>query len=118
MRVCHVNQNVIWLKKCYFSHLFFQFISLHINSDQDVWFGGSNEPCAVCILTSIGRIGKEENIKYTEALMEKLSTDLKISKERYVHVACCLIQFSVTHHHIKEFIVCQNLAARNVATFI
>ncbi|XP_071790106.1 macrophage migration inhibitory factor-like [Asterias amurensis] len=50
-------------------------ISVYVNPDQMMAFGGSADPCAKVDFISAGKIGKEENKKHTTAitaLMEKL----------------------------------------------
>ena len=45
-------------------------------------FGASSEPCANITLSSIGRLGVEENKRYSKAIMESLEKDLGISPLR------------------------------------
>ena len=47
--------------------------------DQLMTFGESTEPCAYVTLLSIGRLGVEENKRYSKAIMEALQTELGIS---------------------------------------
>ena len=47
-------------------------------------FAGTTDPCAECTLVCIGKQGVEENKAHTAVLMEKINTDLKIPKDRFV----------------------------------
>ncbi|VDN08205.1 unnamed protein product [Thelazia callipaeda] len=63
------------------------YVSVHVNSGQLMTFGGSTDPCAVCVLKSIGCVGGSVNNSHAEKLFSLLSADLKISKNR------CYIEF-------------------------
>ncbi|XP_026855221.2 macrophage migration inhibitory factor [Electrophorus electricus] len=58
------------------------YIAVHINPDQMMMFGTKEDPCALCFLYSIGKIGGSQNKKYSKLLMDKLNTHLAISPER------------------------------------
>lgn len=45
-------------------------------------FGGSNEPCALCSLHSIGKIGGTQNRSYSKLLCGLLAERLRISPDR------------------------------------
>jgi phenylpyruvate tautomerase len=46
---------------------------VHIVPDQLLTWNGTNEPCAVVNLMSIGRLGVEENKKHSNAVMSELN---------------------------------------------
>jgi phenylpyruvate tautomerase len=50
--------------------------------DQNMTFGGTNEPCAYVTLMSIGRLGIEENKKHSNAIMNELEKLLEIPPSR------------------------------------
>lgn len=45
-------------------------------------WGGSLAPSAHCYLTSIGHLGKEENVQHTKALSEVVSQGLGLDLEK------------------------------------
>lgn len=45
-------------------------------------FGGSSEPCALCSLHSIGKIGGAQNRSYSKLLCGLLAERLRISPDR------------------------------------
>lgn len=45
-------------------------------------FGGSSEPCALCSLLSIGKIGGPQNRSYSKLLCGLLAERLRISPDR------------------------------------
>ncbi|XP_043913873.1 macrophage migration inhibitory factor-like [Protopterus annectens] len=59
-----------------------QYIAIHINPDQRMWFGGTSEPCALCSLCSIGQIGGSRNKTYSKLLSEQLKKHLGIPSDR------------------------------------
>ncbi|XP_051513707.1 macrophage migration inhibitory factor [Myxocyprinus asiaticus] len=59
-----------------------QYIAVHIIPDQMMMFGGKGDPCALCSLTSIGKIGGAQNKKYSKLLMDLLNKHLGISPDR------------------------------------
>lgn len=46
-------------------------------------FGGSSEPCALCSLHSIGKIGGAQNRTYSKLLCGLLAERLRVSPDRY-----------------------------------
>ncbi|ELW72604.1 Macrophage migration inhibitory factor [Tupaia chinensis] len=46
-----------------------QYIAVHVVPDQLMAFGGSTEPCALCSLHSIGKIGGAQNRTYSKLLI-------------------------------------------------
>ncbi|VDN27760.1 unnamed protein product [Gongylonema pulchrum] len=50
-------------------------------------FAGSTDPCAVCVLKSIGCVGGNVNNSHAEKLYKLLNEELKIPKNR------CYIEF-------------------------
>ncbi|KAM6155410.1 macrophage migration inhibitory factor [Rhynchocyon petersi] len=59
-----------------------QYIAVQVVPDQLMAFGGSTEPCALCSLHSIGKIGGTQNRAYTKLLCGLLSQRLSISPDR------------------------------------
>jgi len=59
-----------------------QYIGVLIQPDQLMAFAGTKDPCALCSLDCIGKQGLEENKSHTQALMNKINTDLGIPKDR------------------------------------
>ncbi|XP_040030021.1 macrophage migration inhibitory factor [Gasterosteus aculeatus] len=57
-------------------------IAVHIISDQIMMFGGKGDPCAVCSLHSIGKIGSDYNKQYSKLLCGLLNKHLGISPDR------------------------------------
>lgn len=64
--------------------LFFfqQYLAIQISPDQLMSFGGSTDPCAMCFLYSIGKIGEQENKVYSKLLCDMLNKQLKIPSDR------------------------------------
>ncbi|KAM9746894.1 macrophage migration inhibitory factor-like [Dama dama] len=65
-----------------------QYIAVHVAPDQLVTFGGSSEPCALCSLHSIGKIGGAQNRSYSKLLCGLLTERLRISPDR-VYINFC-----------------------------
>ncbi|KAG8523141.1 Macrophage migration inhibitory factor [Galemys pyrenaicus] len=59
-----------------------QYIAVHVVPDQLMAFGGSSEPCALCSLHSIGKIGGAQNRTYSKLLCGLLAERLRISPDR------------------------------------
>ncbi|XP_030919014.1 uncharacterized protein LOC102044154, partial [Geospiza fortis] len=59
-----------------------QYIAVHIIPDQMMSFGGSTDPCALCSLYSIGKIGGQQNKTYTKMLCDLISKHLHVSADR------------------------------------
>uniref|UniRef100_K7F7A4 Macrophage migration inhibitory factor n=1 Tax=Pelodiscus sinensis TaxID=13735 RepID=K7F7A4_PELSI len=59
-----------------------QYIAVHIVADQLMSFGGSTDPCALCSLHSIGKIGGQQNKNYTKLLCDLLTKQLHIPADR------------------------------------
>ncbi|XP_068181624.1 macrophage migration inhibitory factor [Antennarius striatus] len=59
-----------------------QYIAVHISPDQMMMFGGKKDPCALCYLYSIGKIGPVENKRYAKLLCDLLNKHLGISPDR------------------------------------
>ncbi|XP_017547457.1 macrophage migration inhibitory factor [Pygocentrus nattereri] len=58
------------------------YIAVHIIPDQMMMFGGKSDPCALCSLHSIGKIGGSQNKQYSKLLMGILKKHLGISPDR------------------------------------
>ncbi|XP_008927831.2 macrophage migration inhibitory factor-like [Manacus vitellinus] len=59
-----------------------QYLAIQISPDQMMSFSGSTDPCAICFLYSIGKIGEQENKVYSKLLCDLLNKELKIPSER------------------------------------
>ncbi|XP_010215722.1 PREDICTED: macrophage migration inhibitory factor-like [Tinamus guttatus] len=59
-----------------------RYIAVHIIPDQMMSFGGSTDPCALCSLHSIGKIGGQQNKSYTKLLCDLISKHLHVSADR------------------------------------
>ncbi|XP_075902831.1 macrophage migration inhibitory factor [Nelusetta ayraudi] len=59
-----------------------QYMSVQINPDQMMMFGGKGDPCALCSLHSIGKISGAQNKQYSKLLCGLLNKHLGISPER------------------------------------
>ncbi|XP_032657198.1 macrophage migration inhibitory factor-like [Mauremys mutica] len=59
-----------------------QYLALQISTDQLLSFHGSKDPCAMCFLYSIGKIGEQENKDYSKLLCDLLNKHLKIPADR------------------------------------
>nr|BAF38455.1 macrophage migration inhibitory factor [Haemaphysalis longicornis] len=58
------------------------YVVVHINTDQVMSFGGSEELCAVANLYSIGCLSPKENKKHSAALFEHMKNTLGVKKDR------------------------------------
>lgn len=63
-----------------------QYIAVHVVPDQLMTFSGSSDPCALCSLHSIGKIGGAQNRTYSKLLCGLLADRLHISPDRCVGV--------------------------------
>jgi len=59
-----------------------KFITVRIDPDKLMSFGGTDEPCATCDFHCIGKISKEENAAHSAALFEIINEELKIPIDR------------------------------------
>ncbi|NWR47237.1 MIF factor, partial [Regulus satrapa] len=59
-----------------------QYVAIQMSPDQVMSFGGSTDPCAMCFLYSVGKIGEQENKGYSKWLCELLNKQLKIPSAR------------------------------------
>ncbi|XP_069071273.1 macrophage migration inhibitory factor isoform X2 [Pleurodeles waltl] len=59
-----------------------QYIAIHIVPDQMMSFGGTTDPCAICSLYSIGKIGASQNKTYSKMLCDLLNKELHIPANR------------------------------------
>nr|XP_009918902.1 PREDICTED: macrophage migration inhibitory factor-like [Haliaeetus albicilla] len=59
-----------------------QYLAIQISPDQLMSFSGSTDPCAMCFLYSIGKIGEQENKVYSKLLCDLPNKQLKISPDR------------------------------------
>lgn len=70
------------VQKITFIFFFQQYLAIQISPDQVMSFGGSTDPCAMCLLYSIGKIGEQENKVYSKLLCDLLNKQLKIPSDR------------------------------------
>ncbi|NWR17590.1 MIF factor, partial [Emberiza fucata] len=59
-----------------------QYLAIQISPDQVMSFGGSTDPCAMCFLYSIGKIGEQENKVCSKLFCDLMSKQLKIPSDR------------------------------------
>ncbi|XP_030074615.1 macrophage migration inhibitory factor [Microcaecilia unicolor] len=59
-----------------------QYVAVHILPDQLMSFGGSSDPCALCSLHSIGKIGGPQNKTYSKLISDLLKKTLHIPADR------------------------------------
>ncbi|XP_041519823.1 macrophage migration inhibitory factor-like [Microtus oregoni] len=59
-----------------------QYLTVHVVPDQLMTFSGSSDPCALCSLHSIGKIGCTQNRTYSKLLCGLLADRLRISPDR------------------------------------
>nr|XP_056715638.1 macrophage migration inhibitory factor [Euleptes europaea] len=59
-----------------------QYIAVHIVPGQLMTFGGSADPCALCSLHSIGKIGGPQNKAYSKLVCDLLTKNLQIPADR------------------------------------
>lgn len=72
----------IWFLKHNWVIFVLQYMSVQINPDQMMMFGGKGDPCALCSLHSIGKISGAQNKQYSKLLCGLLNKHLGISPER------------------------------------
>lgn len=58
------------------------FVAVAINPGQDISFGGTDEPAALCELVSIGGMSVELNKKHAKNIMTLLESALKVPPTR------------------------------------
>ncbi|NXL94967.1 MIF factor, partial [Alectura lathami] len=59
-----------------------QYLAIQISPDQVMSCGGSTDPCTVCFLYSIGKMGEQENKVCSKLLCDLLNKQLKIPSDR------------------------------------
>ncbi|NWT30035.1 MIF factor, partial [Cardinalis cardinalis] len=59
-----------------------QYLAIQISPDQVMSFGGSTDPCAMCLLYSVGKTGEQENKVYSKLLCDLMSKQLEIPSDR------------------------------------
>ncbi|XP_048369608.1 macrophage migration inhibitory factor [Sphaerodactylus townsendi] len=59
-----------------------QYIAIHIVPNQLMSFGDSTDPCALCSLHSIGKIGGPQNKAYSKLVCDLLTKNLQIPADR------------------------------------
>lgn len=84
-----INIRMLLINEAWCLCLFPQYIAVHIIPDQMMMFGGKTDPCALCSLHSIGKIGGSQNKNYSKLLMGLLNKHLGIEPDRctqHVHM--------------------------------
>jgi len=69
-------------------------------------FGGTFEPCAQVVLQSIGKLGHEENKRYSQLLSKELESRLSIPADRayiFFHDVCMFYYFKKIYFFFKFF---------------
>uniref|UniRef100_A0A1I7W9Q9 L-dopachrome isomerase n=1 Tax=Heterorhabditis bacteriophora TaxID=37862 RepID=A0A1I7W9Q9_HETBA len=69
---------------CFVKTNYFKYVAVHIQGDQTMYFGGSDAPCAVGVLKSIGGVGGKVNNDHAKVLFALLKDYLQIDGERYI----------------------------------
>ncbi|XP_069476000.1 macrophage migration inhibitory factor isoform X1 [Ambystoma mexicanum] len=59
-----------------------EYIAVYIVPGQMMSFGGTTDPCALCSLHSIGKIGGPQNKAYSKLICDLLAKQLHISADR------------------------------------
>ena len=62
-----------------------QYICVQVIPDLMMSFAGTTDPCALCDLVSIGKLGVEENKIHTKNIMDHITKCLAIPQDRYVN---------------------------------
>ena len=60
-----------------------QYIAVHVNAGQYMTWSGTQDPCAITYLCSIGKINREANQVYTQEIQKFLQEKLGIPMDRY-----------------------------------
>lgn len=58
------------------------YIAIHVNSGQDIIFGGTDEPAALCDLVSIGKLSVDSNKIHSKVIMALIQETLKVAPTR------------------------------------
>ncbi|XP_064390316.1 macrophage migration inhibitory factor-like [Halichondria panicea] len=59
-----------------------KWVSVHVQPDQMMSFGGTEEPCALMSITSVGNLGVEENKKISASIFKLIKEKLSIEGTR------------------------------------
>ncbi|NXH85313.1 MIF factor, partial [Edolisoma coerulescens] len=59
-----------------------QYVAIQISPDRVMFFGGSTDPCTICFLYGIGKIGEQENKVYPKLLCDLMNKQLKIPSDK------------------------------------
>lgn len=65
-----------------------QYVVIQVNPEQQILWGGTDEPCGFASLKSIGQLGVQENKKHAATISEHLDKNLGIPGDRYVRQTC------------------------------
>lgn len=66
------------------------YIAIHVNAEQDISFGNTDEPAALCSLLSIGALSTTSNKKHSKAITQFLTEALGIKPDRiYISFEDC-----------------------------
>lgn len=58
------------------------YVVVHVVPDQLMSWGGTDDPCALLDILSIGKLGREENKKHSAVLSDYVGKHLGIDKDR------------------------------------
>ena len=65
------------------THMHTQYISVHVQAQQMMSFGGTTDPCALIDVMSIGKLGVEENKVLSKTIFDFIKEKLGIEGTRY-----------------------------------
>jgi hypothetical protein len=70
-------------------------ILVHLLPDQNMTFGGTNEPCANINISSVDNLGAEQNKVFSNKLMTELESKLGIPTDRvsFIYFSCISFEF-------------------------
>ncbi|VDK17638.1 unnamed protein product [Anisakis simplex] len=72
------------------------YVATRINPGQQMTFGGSTDPCAICTLESIGAVGGARNNAHAEKLYKHIKEALGIPGNRYFFLQCTSASWTLT----------------------
>lgn len=67
------------------SHMHIQYISVCVQAQQMMTFGGTTDPCALIEVMSIGKLGVEENKVLSKIIFDFIKEKLGIEGTRYIY---------------------------------
>lgn len=79
-----------------------QYVCIQINTEKNMIFAGTNEPCALIKVASIGKISVEENKIHTKNITEFITKNLGLDPNRYVS-RNVFQKFPICHINVDKF---------------